>query len=184
MPDSSGIPSTVSPHVVFRPFLPFTRDDVPDRASVPRRGVILNPMRTLALLGLCAAMAAGQTPQPAPDRANILRGEYGRYRANNDLLYYHLDVKVEPDKKFLSGTNTIRFKMLNDDTRIQLDLHPALKVEGIVMAGTPLKYERELSTVWVDFPDTLRAGREYTIDFQYSGNPAEGGRFGGITFKK
>ena len=184
MPDSSGIPSTVSPHVVFRPFLPFTRDDVPDRASVPRRGVILNPMRTLALLGLCASMAAGQTPQPAPDRANILRGEYGRYRANNDLLYYHLDVKVEPDKKFLSGTNTIRFKMLNDDTRIQLDLHPALKVEGIVMAGTPLKYARELSTVWVDFPDTLRAGREYTIDFQYSGNPAEGGRFGGITFKK
>jgi len=40
-------------------------------------------------------------------RADILRGEYGRYRANNDLLYYHLDVRVDPDKKFLGGR--IRF---------------------------------------------------------------------------
>ena len=60
-------------------------------------------------------------------RADILRGEYGRYRANNDLLYYHLDVRVDPDKKFLGGKNTIRFRMLKDDTRIQLDLHEALK---------------------------------------------------------
>ena len=58
----------------------------------------------------------------APTRAEILRGEYGRYRANNDLLYYDLDVRVDPEKKWISGKNTIRFKMLKDDTRIQLDL--------------------------------------------------------------
>src|SRR5262244_2898148 len=57
-----------------------------------------------------------------PTHANILRGAYGPYRANNDLLYYHLDVRVDPEKKFISGKNTIRFKMLKDDTRIQLDL--------------------------------------------------------------
>src|SRR6266404_2447140 len=68
----------------------------------------------------------------APTRANILRGEYGRYRANNDLLFYHLDVRVDPEKKFLSGRNTIRFKMLKDDTRIQLDLHENLKIEKVV----------------------------------------------------
>ena len=34
-----------------------------------------------------------QTPK-GPTRADILRGEYGWYRANNDLLYYHLDVRV------------------------------------------------------------------------------------------
>ena len=55
-----------------------------------------------------------QTPA-APTHANILRGEYGRYRANNDLLYYHLDVRVDPDKKFLKGKTTIRIRMLKED---------------------------------------------------------------------
>jgi len=136
-------------------------------------------MRILPLLLLAAAPVTAQ-----PSRADILRGEYGRYRANNDLLFYHLDVRVDPEKKFLSGKNTIRFKMLQDDTRIQLDLHEALKVEKILLGTAPLKYERELSAVFVDFPETLRAGRTYSIDFYYSGNPVESGRFGGITFKK
>ncbi len=120
----------------------------------------------------------------APTRADVLRGEYGRYRANNDLLYYTLDVRVDPERKSIAGTNTIRFKMLKDDTRIQLELYANLTIVKIAMGGAPLKYERDLNTVYIDFPDTLRAGRTYTIDFQYSGLPEEKGRFGGITFKK
>jgi aminopeptidase N len=125
--------------------------------------------------------AAAQTP---PSRADILRGEYGRYRANNDLLFYHLDVRVDPEKKFLSGKNTIRFRMLEDDTRIQLDLHGALKVDKILLGDAELKYERDSGAVFVDFPKTLSKGRTYEIDFYYSGNPVESWRFGGITFRK
>src|SRR5215207_2058585 len=121
---------------------------------------------------------------PAPSRADVLRGAYGPHRANNDLLSYHLDVRVDPQKKFLSGKNTVRFKMLKDDVRIQLDLHPALNVDKILFGGAQLKYEREAGAVFVDFPQTLKAGRVYSIEFHYSGNPVESGRFGGITFKK
>jgi aminopeptidase N len=130
--------------------------------------------------------AQPQTPQTpsAPTRADILRGAYGQYRANNDLLYYHLDVRVDPEKKFISGKNTIRFKMLKDDTRIQLDLQQPLNVDKILLGATELKYEREFGAVFVDFPQTLRAGRIYSIDFYYSGNPLETGRFGGIAFRK
>jgi aminopeptidase N len=133
------------------------------------------------------AASSQQTPPQAPaapTRADILRGAYGQYRANNDLLFYHLDVRVDPEKKFLSGKNTIRFKMLTDDTRIQLDLHQALHVDKILLGATELKYEREFGAVFVDFPETLRAGRTYSIDFYYSGNPLETGRFGGIAFRK
>jgi ferric-dicitrate binding protein FerR (iron transport regulator) len=76
-----------------------------------------------------AAQTAQPPAAPVPTHADILRGAYGAYRANNDLLYYHLDVRVDPEKKFLSGKNTIRFKMLRDGTRIQLDLHAALNVD-------------------------------------------------------
>ena len=158
-----------------------------------------------ALTVLLAAGTAGQTQTPpqspaptppaAPSRASILRGEYSKFRANNDLLYYHLDIKVEPDRKsadaqgkevlgFVSGKNTIRFRMLEDATRIQLDLYANLKVERIMLDAAELKYERELNTVWVDFPSTLRKGQVYSIDFFYSGKPEQRGRFGGFVFQK
>ena len=117
-----------------------------------------------------------------PTQADILRGAYGPYRANNDLLYYHLDVRVDPDKKFISGKNTIRFKMLQDGTRIQLDLQQPLQIVKILLGTTPLKYERQFGAVFIDFPETLRAGHTYSIDFYYSGNPKEQGRFGGFSF--
>ncbi|HET9372738.1 MAG TPA: M1 family metallopeptidase [Vicinamibacterales bacterium] len=130
---------------------------------------------------LMVALQQGAAPNP---RLGVLRGEYGPYRANNDLLYYHLDVRVDPDAKRISGKNTIRFRMLKDDTRIQLDLVSYLVTEKILFEGAPLEYERELNTVWVDFPAPLRAGREYSIDYYYSGSPPETGRFGGIAFRK
>lgn len=140
---------------------------------------------------LAQTSQSGAAPKPpqanaaAPTtRADILRGAYGRYRANNDLLFYHLDVRLDPERKYLSGKNTIRFKMLKDDARIQLDLHDALKVDKIIFNNAPLKYERETGAVFIDFPATLKAGRTYAIEFYYSGHPVEIGRFGGIAFKK
>jgi aminopeptidase N len=130
-----------------------------------------------------ATPPAAPTPA-APTRADILRGAYGPYRVNNDLLTYHLDIRVDPEKQFISGKNSIRFKMLADGTRIQLDLHPALEVDKILLGTTQLKYERDSGAVFVDFPETLHAGQEYTIDFYYSGHPLQTARFGGFTFGK
>jgi aminopeptidase N len=129
------------------------------------------------------ATAAAPTPAPVT-LADILRGAYGPYRVNNDLLSYHLDVRVDPDKQSISGKNSIRFKMLQDSTRIQLDLHPALGVDKILLGTTPLRYVRDSGAVFVDFPETLHAGQEYTIDFYYSGHPLTTARFGGFTFGK
>ena len=153
----------------------------------------LRILTILFALGGSAASVFAQTPPPAsatppapaaPTHADLLRGAYGPYRANNDLLFYHLDIRVDPEKKFISGKNTIRFKMLQDATRIQLDLHAALNIDKILLGDTPLKFERDSGAVFVDFPETLHAGQVYSIDFYYSGNPVEIGRFGAITFKK
>src|SRR5262245_40070901 len=142
-----------------------------------------------ALLSFSRTVSGQQASPPpsterAPTRGDVLRGQYGRYRANNDLLYYHLDVRIDPEAKSIAGTNTIRFRMLNDDTRIQLDLYANLNIDKIVLGGRTLKYERDLNTVYVDFPETLKTGREYAIDFHYSGQPRESGRFGGMAYHK
>jgi aminopeptidase N len=161
--------------------------------------IVQRVVRYVVVLTVCAApvpfpeMVTAQQPAAAPPaapvlrpptRADILRGEYGRYRANNDLLFYHLDVRIDPEKKWISGKNTIRFRMLKDDARVQLDLYANLNVDKIMMGSAALKYERELNTVFVDFPETLESGRVYSIDFHYSGTPRETGRFGGFSFGK
>jgi aminopeptidase N len=142
------------------------------------------PTRTRRAARFAALILALATAASAQTRADILRGEYGRYRANNDLLSYHLDIRVDPAKQFIGGRNTIRFRMLKDDTRIQIDLYAYLKVDRILLGKTSLKYTRELNAVFIDFPQTLRAGREYAIDFYYSGIPEPIARFGCLTFKK
>ncbi|HWW97763.1 MAG TPA: hypothetical protein VNY74_08695, partial [Edaphobacter sp.] len=117
------------------------------------------------MLASAASSLSAQTSQPTtpaatppavkpvvkePTPGDLLRGSYGPYRANNDLLFYHLDLRVDPDKKFISGTNTVRFKMLQDGTRIQLELYPTLQIDKIVMGATALKYERDGGTVYVE----------------------------------
>ena len=141
----------------------------------------------------CATFKAQVNQQPT--RANLLRGEYGRYRSNNDLFYYHLDVRVDPEQKFLRGHTLVRFKMLKDDNRIQLDLHEALNIDSIEQLQesklnkdktpkTILKFTRDSGAVFVDFPQTLKAGQTIAINVYYSGHPLETGRFGGIAFRK
>jgi aminopeptidase N len=132
----------------------------------------------------------GQAPATVPEfpatmRGNILRGQYGPHRANNDLLFYHLDIRIDPDAKKISGKNTVRFKMLKDDTRIQLDLYANLAVDKILLTGTTgpeLTYYRDMNTVLVDFPQTLKAGQTYAIDFYYSATHSDTSRLRGLTF--
>jgi aminopeptidase N len=119
-----------------------------------------------------------------PTKDDLLRGGYGPYRADNDLLFYRLNVRVDPVAKTIAGTNMIRFRMLTDGKRIQLELAPDLTIDSIKFAGKPLHYTHEERTIWVDFPETLRKGRVYEIAFAYSGRPVTQGRFGCFSFDK
>ena len=105
----------------------------------------MRPMATAQQQGTAAAAAQKRPPSasdsssPVPTRFDILRGSWGPYRANNTLLYYHLDVRVDPEKKFISGKNTIRFRMVADGTRIQIDLTDQLNIDKILLGDTPLQ---------------------------------------------
>src|SRR6185503_1139227 len=125
----------------------------------------MTKLTCLLSLVLGISVPAQVPSQQTPSRADVLRGEYGQWRANNDLLSYDLDIRVDPEKKYISGKNTIRFRMLKDDTRIQLDLFANLNVDRILLGSTEPKYTRELGTVFVDFPATLRKDSVQSIEF-------------------
>ena len=75
-----------------------------------------------------AVTTPGRTQPPdvlkTPTADDLLRGGYGPYRANNDLLSYHLKLRVDPVAETIAGSNTVRFKMLAPGKRIQLELAP------------------------------------------------------------
>jgi hypothetical protein len=83
-------------------------------AAMLLRGILASAF-VVAALGQQAAQLSAPAPssalttQRSPTRADFLRGDCGRYRANNDLLFYRLDIRVDPDKKSMAGKNTIRF---------------------------------------------------------------------------
>ena len=116
-------------------------------------------------------------------RADTLRGSYGPWRENNDLLSYDLSVAVDPAARAISGVNLIRFRMLQDGQRIQLDLFENMAIDSILFAGRKLAYTREHNAVFVDFPESLHQGQSYQLAFHYSGQPIAQGRFGGMVFQ-
>ena len=140
-------------------------------------------------LSLPQAQTKQAAAKPAPAakaeaEASRLRGVYGPYRANNDLLSYKLHVRVDPQAQTIRGDNQIRFRMLTAGSRIQIDLYPDLAIERIIFGERTLPYTREGGEVFVDFPAPLHAGDEAVIDVFYSGHPKQVGRFGGMTFGK
>ena len=111
-----------------------------------------------------------------------MRGAYGPERANNDLLHYTLDVRVDPVAKTIQGTVAVRFKMLEDGSRIQLDLTPTLQIDGVKLRGKALKFERAGTPFFIDFPKTLKRGKTYEVTVAWSGQPKSVGRFGGMVY--
>src|SRR5690606_30200916 len=76
-------------------------------------------------------------------RQDTLRGSITPERAWWDLNYYHLDLSVDPDRKFISGSNTIRYKVLDKAKVMQVDLQEPLQIDAIHQDGKKLKFKRE-----------------------------------------
>ncbi len=130
------------------------------------------------------AQASPSAAMKAASEDDLLRGGYGPYRANNDLLSYVLKLRVDPATQTIKGSNAIGFRMLADGQRIQLELAPSLAIDGLTMDGKSLKYSREARTIWVDFAQVLHKGETYTVNLAYSGHPVSTGRFGCFEFGK
>lgn len=104
-------------------------------------------------------------------RADSLRGTLTPTRTAYDINYYHLDVKVDIDKRFISGSNLFRFKAVEDFKRLQFDLFENLSVEKVVYKNQSLPFHREFNAVFVDFPVLIKKGSVDSFQVFYSGNP-------------
>ena len=120
-------------------------------------------------------------------RQDTLRGSITKERSWWDLKYYHLDIKVNPADSTISGSNTIRYKVLNSYNRMQIDLQEPLNISKVTQDGKELNYQRYGSVFYIDLiaiqnPDEIK---ELTVF--YGGKPKIAVRppwDGGITWSK
>ena len=151
-----------------------------------------NPMASAQSSTTTPGAKVGQGAQPPvaglmPTKDDLLRGGYGPYRANNDLLFYHLTLRVDPVAKTIAGTNVVRFRMLKDGRKIQLELTPELTLDGITFEGKAATYTRasaDSRSLYVEFPRELKVGEVAEVTVAYHGQPVTQGRFGCFSFDK
>ena len=104
-------------------------------------------------------------------RADTLRGMLSPLRSCYDINYYHLDIKVDIGRRFISGSNLFQFTANSDFSRLQFDLFKNLLVEKVVYKGKELKFTREYDAVFVDFEETIKQGSKEQFTVYYSGRP-------------
>lgn len=121
--------------------------------------------------GLRPAAAQLLQPKPAFTRADSLRGSLTPLRTCYDLIYYHLDVKLDVANRALSGSNLFRFTATQDFTRLQFDLFANLKVDKVEYHGRSVPFTREANAVFVTFPAPVRRGTQDEFRVFYSGQP-------------
>jgi len=142
-----------------------------------RKGILTMRNIIWLIVGLLVPVYAGaQLLHDAKDlqftRKDSLRGGLTPLRTAYDIVYYHLDVRIDPAERYLSGSNKIRFRVVEDLLRIQIDLFENMKIERIALDDkTALAFKREFDAVFVDFPRKLTKHQVREITVYYSGSP-------------
>lgn len=119
---------------------------------------------------------------------DTLRGSITPERAWWDLNYYHLNIEVQPDTKYISGSNTIRYKVLKNKNQVlQVDLQQPLKIEKVTQDGIALKVVSNGNAHFVHLNKKQKKGKFEEIIIHYAGHPKEAIRApwdGGFSWKK
>ena len=120
-------------------------------------------------------------------RQDTLRGSITKERAWWDVKYYHLDIKVNPADSTISGSNTVRYKVLNSYNRMQIDLQEPLEITKVIQDDKEVKYQREGNVFYIDLVAAQNVGEIKELTVFYGGKPKIAVRppwDGGITWNK
>ena len=120
-------------------------------------------------------------------RQDTLRGSITPEREWWDLSYYHLDIKVNPEQKTISGTNTIQYTVLKPNQVLQIDLQEPLVLTKVTQNNKELEIKHDGNAHFVTLKDQQNIGETNSVITYYEGKPREAVRApwdGGISWKK
>lgn len=116
-----------------------------------------------------------------------IRGSITKERVWWDLKHYDLHITVNPNKKYLSGKNSITYKVLNLDTIMQIDLQSPMNITKATQNNTPLLFTQNGNAYYIKLKQKQLKDSIYTVTIFFEGKPKEAKKApwdGGITWKK
>ncbi len=126
-------------------------------------------------------------PKNSTTRQDTLRGSITAERSWWDLNYYHLDISVNPDKKYIEGSNLVYYTVLNTNNVLQIDLQEPLELLMAKQEGEELEIQKEGNAYFITLKKDQILGSLEKIKLFYKGNPREAVNApwdGGISWEK
>ena len=120
-------------------------------------------------------------------RQDTIRGSITKERAWWDVKNYHLDIKVNPSDSTISGSNTIKYQVLQEYNNMQIDLQNPMEIFKVIQDGKTLKYRREGNAFFIELIALQTKGAIKELTIYYGGKPRVAVNppwDGGITWKK
>lgn len=141
----------------------------------------------MRLLSISLLLLFSLSVQAQFTRADSLRGSITPERSWWDLTYYHLDIEVDPESKFISGTNTVQYEVIEPYQTLQIDLQPPLKITSVSQLGKKLEVVKDGNAHFIKLIQSQRKGQVNEILIAYEGKPRVSPNppwSGGVTWQK
>src|SRR5688572_26338041 len=103
----------------------------------------------------------GTRPRFAPDRVV-------------DIQHIALVLDVDPAKRTVSGTATLRAMVIAPNTKVVTLDAVELSIEAVTAGGKPAAFRYDGKRLRVELPSALAAGAELTLAVDYKGAPRRG----------
>ena len=116
-----------------------------------------------------------------------LRGSITPERAWWDLTYYHLDIEVKPETKFISGKNIIQYKVIKRHRVMQVDLQVPMEIIKVMQDGKELEVIDNGNAHFITLKKNQNIGDINSVEIHYKGHPKEAIHApwdGGFSWKK
>lgn len=122
---------------------------------------------------------------PKLTEALKLLAQPSHYRDCYDVTHYQLNVKIDPNTKYISGRVAIIGKAVTDFDTLQIDLNAQLKLNSVMLGDAKLPTFRKAGAIFVALHRAK--GEAFRLDVEYEGKPQEARRppwAGGMVWKK
>ncbi len=104
-------------------------------------------------------------------KQDSVRGSITKERSWWDLKYYKLEVTVDPKTKSIHGKNTIHYKVLEANKRLQIDLQPPMQLTKATQGGKSLKIDHDGNAHYIQLEAPQLKNSINSIDVHFKGHP-------------
>ncbi len=145
----------------------------------------MNKMKVI--IGIVFLLFLNSVQSQTFTKQDTLRGSITKERAWWNLIHYTLRLQIDAEKKFIKGSNTIQYEVLENYVSMQIDLQEPLKITKVLQNNKELGFNKMGNAYFIQLLENQTIGAVKEITVFYEGNPLVSSNppwSGGFTWKK